>query len=162
MTFKSPGLRTITLTDTEQASLSSTAQLNITGFAQPTVAVTSPEGGTTVSGTVSISATGAVAPGTTLAQISILVDGVVIASGTDATVTGSWDASNAEGETAHTITATITDGAGNVADSAPVTINTASSGCGCGATSGTDASIYLGLLILARYALGWRRQADAA
>ncbi|KFE66749.1 hypothetical protein DB31_8963 [Hyalangium minutum] len=162
VTFKSPGLRTLTLTDTEQASLNSTAQLNITPFTQPTVAVTSPEGGSTVSGSVSISATGAVAPGTTLTQISLLVDGVVIATGTETTLTGTWDASDAEGETAHTITAVITDGAGNVAHSAPVTITTASSGCGCGATSGTDASIYLGLLILARYVLGRRRQADAA
>jgi MYXO-CTERM domain-containing protein len=35
------------------------------------------------------------------------------------------------------------------------------SGCGCGATSGTDAGIYLGLLLLARYLLG-RRRAQAA
>jgi MYXO-CTERM domain-containing protein len=39
-----------------------------------------------------------------------------------------------------------------------VTITTASSGCGCGATSGTDASIYLGLLVLGRYMLRRRRQ----
>jgi MYXO-CTERM domain-containing protein len=162
VTFKSPGLRTVTITDTEKASLSSTAQLNITAFAQPTVSVTNPEGGATVSGMVSISATGAVAPGTTLTQISILVDGVVIATGTEATLTGTWDSSQVEGESSHTITAVVIDGAGNVANSAPVTIVAAAGGCGCGATSGTDASIYLGLLILARYVLGRRRQADAA
>ena len=162
VTFKSPGLRTLTLTDTETASLTSTAQLNVTAFAQPTVAVTDPAGGATVSGMVSISATGAVAPGTTLTQISILVDGVVIASGTNATLTASWDSSKVEGETTHTVTAVIVDGAGNVATSVPVSIVAAGSGCGCGATSGTDASIYLGLLVLARYLLGRRRQAKLA
>jgi MYXO-CTERM domain-containing protein len=162
VTFKSPGQRTITLTDTERASLTSTVQLHVAPFAQPTVAVTNPAGGAIVSGQVSISASGAVAPGTTLAQISILVDGVVIASGTEETLTGTWDSSQVDGETSHTLTAVIIDGAGNVATSAPVTITTASSGCGCGATSGTDASIYLGLLILARYMLRRRRQAQAA
>jgi uncharacterized protein (TIGR03382 family) len=163
VTFKSPGLRTLTLTDGANASLSAVAQTNVTPFAQPTVSVTSPEGGTTVSGMVSISATGAVAPGTTLAQISILVDGVVIGSGTDATLSASWDSSKAPAASAHTLTALVIDGAGNVATSAPVTITTAAdTGCGCGATSGTDASIYLGLLLLARYALGRRRHAKAA
>jgi len=153
VTFKSPGLRTLTLTDAEDPSLTGTVQLNVTPFPQPTVAVTDPAGGATVSGQVSITATGAVAPGTTLAQLSILVDGVVIASGTEASLTGTWDSSQVEGQTSHTITAMIIDGAGNVATSAPVTLTTASSGCGCGATSGTDAGIYLGLLILARYLL---------
>ncbi|HYI00011.1 S8 family serine peptidase, partial [Hyalangium sp.] len=162
VTFKSPGLRTITLTDTEKDSLTSTAQLNVTAFAQPTVAVTDPAGGTIVTGMINITAAGAVAPGTTLTQISILVDGVVIASGTDATLTGAWDSSKVEGETSHTLTAVITDGAGNVATSAPVTIIASSGGCGCGATSGTDASIFLGLLVLARYMLGRRREAKAA
>jgi MYXO-CTERM domain-containing protein len=162
VTFKSPGLRTLTVTDTEKASLTGTAQLNVTSFAQPTVSVTDPAGGTTVSGKVSISATGAVAAGTTLAQLSIMVDGVVIASGTDATLTGTWDSSKAEGETSHTITALVIDGAGNVATSAPVTIATGSSGCGCGATSGSDAAVSFGLIALAWYALGRRRQGSAA
>jgi MYXO-CTERM domain-containing protein len=161
VTFKSPGLRTLTVTDTENASLSATAQLNVTPFAQPTVSVTDPAGGTTVSGKVSITVTGAVASGTTLAQLSILVDGVVIASGTDATLTGSWDSAKVEDDTVHTLTALVIDGAGNVANSAPVTITVHNGGCGCGATSGTDASIYLGLLLLARYLAG-RRRAKAA
>jgi MYXO-CTERM domain-containing protein len=162
VTFKTAGLRTLTVTDSANASLKATVQLNVTSFPQPTVTVTDPAGGATVSGTVSITATGAVAPGTTLAQLSILVDGVVVASGTEESLTGTWDSSQVEGETSHTVTALIIDGAGNVAASAPVTITTASSGCGCGATSGTDASIYLGLLVLGRYMLRRRRQTLAA
>ncbi|WP_224361636.1 S8 family serine peptidase [Hyalangium versicolor] len=162
VTFKSPGLRTLTVTDSENASLTGTAQLNVTPFAQPTASVTDPAGGTTVSGKVNITVTGAVAPGTTLAQLSILVDGVVVASGTDATLSGSWDSATATEGTAHTITALITDGAGNVASSAPVIVTVQSGSCGCGATSGTDAGIYLGLLVLARYLLGRRREKAAA
>ena len=121
-------------------------------------AVTDPAGGTTVSGKVNISATGNVATGATLAKLAILVDGAEVASGTDATVTGSWDSDKAQAGT-HIITAVITDGAGNSVASAPVVVSTEEGGCGCGATSGTDASIYLGLLVLARYALGRRRKA---
>jgi MYXO-CTERM domain-containing protein len=160
VTFKTTGLRTLTLTDASAASLTSASQTNVTAFAQPTVSVTSPAGGTVVSGSVSISAEGAVAAGTTLAKLSILVDGAEIASGTDTTVTGNWDSSKAQAGS-HIITAVITDGAGSSVSSAPVVVSTEEGGCGCGATSGADASIYMGLLLLARYALG-RRRAKAA
>ncbi len=162
VTFKGAGLRTLTLTDTANPNLSGVARTNVTPFAQPTVAVTDPQGGTTVSGKVNITATGVVAAGTTVAQIAILVDGVVVASGADATVTGTWDSSGASSESPHTLTAIITDGAGNVAYSAPVTVSVQGSGCGCGATSGTDAGLSLGLLLLGWYALGRRRRAQAA
>jgi hypothetical protein len=161
VTFKSPGLRMLTFTDSANASLKATAQLNVTPFPQPTVSVTSPEGGTTVSGEVNITATGAVAPGTTLARISILVDGVVIASGTEPSLPARWDSSQAPSGSSHTITAIIIDGAGNVAASAPVTVTAQNGGCGCGATSGAGASLYLVLLVLARYVLGRRRQVKA-
>jgi MYXO-CTERM domain-containing protein len=159
VTFKTSGLRTITVTDSEKATLTATAQLNVTPFAQPTVAVTDPVGGTNVSGSVSISATGAVAPGTTVAKLQLFVDGKEIASGTEATLTGTWNSSNAEGGS-HVITAVITDGAGNMISSAPVVVF-ADTGCGCGATSGTDAAIYLALLVLAHYAFGRRRRQSA-
>jgi MYXO-CTERM domain-containing protein len=141
------------------------AQTQVSSLAQPTVSVTSPAGGAIVSGTVNIIATGVVAAGTTVAQLSILVDGAVIGSGTNEALAASWDSSKVPAGSAHTITALIVDGAGNVATSAPVAVTTkasSDSGCGCGATSGTDASISLGLLLLARYALRRRRQAKAA
>ncbi|WP_224363257.1 S8 family serine peptidase [Hyalangium versicolor] len=164
VTFKSPGLQTITVTDSEKNSLSATAQLTIMPVAEPTATVTEPAGGTVVSGNVTVSATGAVAQGTTLVKLAILVDGSEIASSSETVVKGTWDSSKAE-PGSHVITAVITDGAGNVATSTPVIVTTEAieggsddeSGCGCGATSGMDASIYLGLLALARYALGQRR-----
>ena len=159
VTFKTSGLRTLTLTDTEKETLTATAQLNVTPFAQPTVAVNDPAGGTNVSGSVNISATAAVAQGTTVAKLQLFVDGKEIASGTEATLTGTWNSSDAEGGS-HVITAVVTDGAGNMVTSAPVVVF-ADSGCGCGATSSTDAAVYLGLLVLAHYAFGRRRKQSA-
>ncbi len=161
VTFKSYGLKALTLTDASDSGVSTSSQTNVTAFTQPTVSVTDPAGGTAVSGSVSITAKGAVAPGTTLTRLSVLVDGAEIASSADATVTGSWDSAKAQ-PGSHVITAVVTDGAGNMVTSSPVIVSTQDGGCGCGATSGTDASIYLGLLVLARYALGRRRSAKAA
>jgi len=159
VTFKGKGLKTITLTDSSNASLTHSAQVNVTPFGQPTATVTSPEGGLSVSGTVSITATGAVAAGNTLAKLQIFVDGKEIASGSNAELSGNWDSANAE-PGSHTITATVTDGAGNTVTSAPVIVFK-DGGCGCGATSGTDAAIYLGLLMAAWF-LGRRREKTAA
>ncbi|WP_233261949.1 S8 family serine peptidase [Vitiosangium sp. GDMCC 1.1324] len=163
VTFKSLGLKSLTLGNGE-SSVSAVAQTNVTPFAQPTVSITEPAGGTVVSGKVTISATGAVATGTTVSQLSILVDGVSVGSGTDAKLSASWDASNAAPGSAHIITAVITDGAGNVVTSAPVaiTVKADEGSCGCGATSGTDASIYMGLFALARYVTVRRRQTKKA
>jgi MYXO-CTERM domain-containing protein len=162
VTFMSSGLRTLTLTDAEQASLSGVGQTNVTPFAQPTVAVTEPAGGTEVSGEVRITAAGAVAAGTTPARLSLLVDGQVIATGTEATLTATWDSSKVAGGTAHTVTAVFSDSAGNVVGSAPVGITVKAERCGCGATSGADASLYLGLFALARYVSLRRRQTRKA
>ncbi|WP_233166161.1 S8 family serine peptidase [Archangium sp. Cb G35] len=162
VTFMSSGLRTLTLTDAEQDRLNGVAQTNVTPFAQPTVAVTEPAGGTEVSGEVRITAVGAVAAGTTPARLSILVDGQVIATGTEATLTAAWDSSKVAGGTAHTVTAVFSDSAGNVVGSAPVGITVKAERCGCGATSGADASLYLGLFALARYVSLRRRQTRKA
>ncbi|HLL54417.1 MAG TPA: Ig-like domain-containing protein, partial [Myxococcaceae bacterium] len=160
VTFRTAGLAMVTLTDVERATLAQSAQTNVTPFAQPVVAITNPAGGTTVSGSVSITATGAVAQGTTVRDITLLVDGVVIATGTEGTVTGTWDSSKAPNGSQHTITAVISDAAGNVANSAPVGIIAKNGSCGCGATSGADASAVLALLAMARYmAVRRRRQA---
>jgi MYXO-CTERM domain-containing protein len=162
VTFLSSGLKTLTLADAEQAILSGAAQTNVTPFAQPTVAVTEPAGGTEVSGKVRISAAGAVAAGTTPVQLSLLVDGVVIATGTEAALTAEWDSSTVQEGSAHTLTAVISDSAGNVVGSAPVGITVKAGSCGCGAASGADASLYLGLFALARYVSVRRRRTRKA
>jgi MYXO-CTERM domain-containing protein len=161
VTFKTPGLATLTLTDVERNTIAGSAQINVTAYAQPTATVTDPAEGSTVSGKVTISARGAVAPGATLRSLAILVDGVVIASGTEATLTGTWDSSVAVNGP-HTVSAVISDSVGNVTTSAPVgvVVKGGRSGCGCGATSGADASVVLAALALLRYAGLRRRRAQ--
>jgi|GEM_PF-496128 len=161
VTFKSGGQTTLTLTDTGDAGLTGSTDIRVDTFAPPTVALTEPVGGSTVSGDVTLIARGSVASGTTVARLSILVDGKEVAQGTDSTLTTVWDSTQvAEG--AHTLTAVITDAAGNTATSAPVNITTRGGGCGCGATSGSDAGLFLGLFALARTLSGRRRGAKAA
>jgi uncharacterized protein (TIGR03382 family) len=161
VTFKTNGQKTLTFTDASNASLASISQTNVTAFGQPKAEVTSPSGGTTVSGAVSITVTGAVAAGNTLAKLQILVDGAEIASGTEGSLSGTWNSDEAQGGS-HIITAVVTDGAGNVVTSAPVIVSTElDTGCGCGATSGTDAAVYFGLLVLAWHVLGRRREKSA-
>ena len=157
VTFKSKGLKSITLTD---GAVTSTSQVNVTPFGQPVATVTSPAGGGVVEGNVNITATGAVAAGNTLAKLQIFVDGVEIANGTNAELSGTWNSENAE-PGSHVITAAVTDGAGNVVTSAPVIVFK-DGGCGCGATSGTDAGISLALLVLAFYMLRRRDEKTAA
>jgi len=158
VTFKTTGLRTLTLSDVERDTIKGEARTNVTPFPQPTVSITDPAGGSTVTGKVSITVSGAVAPGTTLTQLAILVDGQVIASGAQSTLTGEWDSSKAQKGSTHTITAVISDGAGNIAYSAPVGVIANNGSCGCGSTSGADASVVMALLAMARYMAVRRRR----
>jgi MYXO-CTERM domain-containing protein len=78
-------------------------------------------------------------------------------------VTGTWDSSIAVNGP-HTVSAVVSDSAGNVTPSAPVgvVVKGGRSGCGCGATSGADASALLAALAALRYAgLRLRRRAQA-
>ncbi|WP_225413269.1 S8 family serine peptidase [Stigmatella hybrida] len=161
VTFTGTGTVSLTLTDTGNPLLTVTAQTTVTRLAQPTVAITEPQGGTTVSGPVKLTAEGAVAEGTLLVQLSLLVDGKPVATGTEPVLTATWD-SDAAAPGEHVITAVITDGAGNTAVSAPVSVTVKDSGCGCGATSGADAGFWLGVLALTQYTFGRRRRAQAA
>ncbi|WP_434388557.1 S8 family serine peptidase [Melittangium boletus] len=157
VTFLSGGQTTLTLTD---GDLTGTASIRVDTFAAPTVALSEPLGGA-VSGAVTIIARGAVASGTTVAKLAILVDGKEIAQGTESMLSTVWDSTSAsEGE--HVLTAVITDGTGNTVTSAPVTVTTRSGGCGCGATSGSDAGLLLGLFALARFVSGRRRSVREA
>ena len=76
----------------------------------PTVSITSPANGATVSGTVSVSVNAA--DNVAVTSVSYSVDGVAIASSTTAPFGISWDVSNlADG--LHTLAARAYDGAGN-------------------------------------------------
>jgi hypothetical protein len=89
----------------------------------PTVSFTAPVSGATVSGTVSIQV--AASDNTGVASVSLSVDGVIVATGSTAPYSFSWNSTTvANGP--HTLTATARDAAGNTAlSSVTVTVNNA-------------------------------------
>jgi hypothetical protein len=147
VTFHTTGIQTLTVTDAINASLTATASVTATAFPQPTVRITDPAAGAEVAkGLVSITADGAVATGTTLVKVAILVDGVEIGNGTALPFSAQWDAKGEEDGSSHQIVAVITDAAGNVVQSVPVSVSIAK-GCGCGAASGGEGSLLFGLAV---------------
>jgi len=160
ITFRTPGLQKITVTDSADDTVKAEGLVNVTNFPQPTVRITSPAAGTSVTGQVSISAEGSVASGTTLTGITILVDGKAVGTSTTSPASATWDVSKA-GAGEHTITAVITDGAGNVASAVPVSVS-GGGGCGCSTTGGADLASILALLAVGRQLGGWMRRRRAA
>ena len=89
----------------------------------PTVSVTAPAGGATVSGTVTLSATASDNVG--VAGVQFLVDGTPLgAEDTASPYSVSWDTTTATNGT-HTLTAQARDAAGNIATSSTVTVTVA-------------------------------------
>lgn len=88
----------------------------------PAVAITSPESGSTVSGTVPVNATASDA--TAVAQVQFFLDGAPQFTATMAPYVWSWNTAGvAPGM--HTLTAVATDSVGNQTTSAAVTVNIA-------------------------------------
>jgi hypothetical protein len=124
------GSHTLTITakdgagNTKSASIQVTNSNTTTGgdVTNPTVSITSPANGASVSGTVSITANAGDNVG--VASVSYSVDGAVIGTATSSPYSFSWNsASVASG--IHNITATATDAAGNSASNTiQVTVNT--------------------------------------
>ena len=142
VTFKSTGVHEVTVKDAADATLTASAQVVVTNFPQPTVSITAPGNGESVTGSVTVTAEGAVATGTTLTSIDLFVDGTKITSGASSPVTGTWDATKLKSGTTHLIHAVISDGAGNVVQSTPLTVLIGQQGCGCtSATGGADTAL---------------------
>jgi len=144
VTFRTAGSQTVTVSS---GALSATAQTNVTPFALPQVAITSPAQGDTVSGQVSITASASVAAGTTLTRLSVSVDGQELASNTEGTLTATWDTTRLANNSVHSLTAVVVDAAGNSVTSSEVTVTVHRAGCGCNSL-GSDASVLLALLAL--------------
>ncbi len=101
----------------------------------PTVTITSPGSGSTVSGTVSISATAADAGG--VSQMQVLVDGALRCAAGGASISCSWNTRKSSAGS-HTISVRATDNAGN-SGSASESVTVASGGSkgnGGGKTNG--------------------------
>jgi len=117
---------TLTATATDLAGLSSTATETVTvDNSLPSVSITAPTAGATVSGSVPLTVTTSDA-GSPVAKIEYLVDGNVVATSTTSPFGVMWNsASVANGS--HSITARATDGAGNQTTSSAVgvTVNNA-------------------------------------
>ncbi|HEY8209200.1 MAG TPA: S8 family serine peptidase [Myxococcaceae bacterium] len=162
LTFKTTGVHRVTVADTANTALTASASLVVTNFPQPTVSITAPGNGASVTGSaVTITAEGAVATGTTLTGIDIFVDGTMLTSGTSSPVTGSWDASQLKTGTTHLIHAVITDGAGNVVQSTPLVVNIGQQGCGCSTGSGGADTALLAAVGAALRAFALRRRRAA-
>jgi hypothetical protein len=163
-TITAGGSSTLTLTASASAPAVSADAYAVTGTAAsashgapgtvtvlpspPTVQVTVPSSGATVSGsTVQLTATAAPGSGATLNGIDILVDGTRVGSGTSSTTSVTWD-STTVANGSHSITARATDSNGTSATSGAVsiTVNNESSG-GCSSAAGGALGL-LGLLVL--------------
>jgi hypothetical protein len=98
----------------------------------PTVSISSPTAGSTVSGTVTITATASDNVGVT--RVELYVDGALLATDTASPYTASWNTSTAT-NAAHSLTAKAYDAAGNVGTSAAVSVTVSNAGGGTCATT---------------------------
>jgi hypothetical protein len=93
----------------------------------PTVALTAPGDGSTVSGQVSVGASASDAGGVT--SVSFAVDGTTIGTDTTAPYTATWNSTSAT-NASHTLTASARDTIGNTATSSAVTVTVANAADG--------------------------------
>ncbi len=116
-----PGAHTIRAQAFNGAGLSSASSVSVTVQAPapdttpPTVSLTSPANGATVSGSVAMAAT-ASDTGSGMARVEFRADGVLLGTDTTAPYAGTWNAA-AAAVGSHTILATAYDVAGNSANS---------------------------------------------
>jgi hypothetical protein len=112
---------TLTATATDSVGLQTSAAETVTvDNSPPTVSLTSPSSGATLTGTVNLTATAADV-GSPVAKVDFLVDANIVATSTATPYTASWgSATLANGP--HTLAARATDGAGNVTTSSGVLV----------------------------------------
>jgi thermitase len=120
------GTRTLTATATDAAGNAASAQLTVTvnnvaaDTTAPTIAITAPAAGSTVSGTVSVLVNAA--DNVRVAKVELYVDGKLTATSTAAPFTTKWNTQKAA-RGPHTLQCKAYDAAGNVGASAVVTVN---------------------------------------
>lgn len=92
----------------------------------PTATVTAPTSGSSVSGTVSVTATGTDNVGVT--GMTLKIDGAQVATSASGSLGYSWNTTGLASGSSHTIIATASDACGNVGTSATTTVTIASTG----------------------------------
>lgn len=140
--FGTLGAVEVTLADASDATITGTANATVLSDASPIVEIVSPGAGG-VFGMVEIVAEATLPRGVTVSEVEIFVDGEMIATGAEQSLSVSWDTSSVALRSAHQITAQLTDSRGMSATSAPVSVVIVdgktvyrSDGCGCGAATG--------------------------
>ena len=123
-TYFSAGSRTVACTASGSGGpLTFTASVDVgPDVSAPSVALTGPTPGATLSGTVPLSAAANDAVG--VAAVDFLVDGSVVATSAGAPFSATWD-STSVWNGAHSLTATARDAAGNSSTSAGLTVSVA-------------------------------------
>ena len=122
---------TVAAKDSTGASASANLSINVVTAAAPSVSISSPASGATVSGTVSVS--GVASDGLAISSVQVSVDGGSFAN---ATGTTSWSYnlnSNSLSNGAHTLSAKVSDSGGQSATSSlvDITVNNASTSTNC-------------------------------
>jgi peptidoglycan/xylan/chitin deacetylase (PgdA/CDA1 family) len=122
------GNHTITATAVDASGLSSQASVsvnvkNTVTYAAPTVSLTAPADGSTVTGATDLTANAAADTGASVARIDFSVDGTVVGTDTTAPYSMSWD-STTVGDGSHSITAHVYDDKGGDAVSSAAGVTT--------------------------------------
>jgi len=168
---------TLTIATTASASLTSGVSFTVTGTAgstshsasitliitgtpgTPTVSITHPSSGNTVSGSVEIDVTAVAATGSTLSRIDVLVDGTKIGTGSTSPAQVFWTSTEATNGS-HAITATALDADTGTATSAAVNVTVNNSGGSSGGGKGgcsTSGGAVGALALLGLFALRRKR-----
>jgi hypothetical protein len=132
-----------TVRDSASASASANLSINVVAGAAPTVSISSPANGASVSGTITVS--GVASDTVSISSIQLSVDGGAFAN---ASGTSNWSFSlntNSLSNGAHTLSAKLTDSSGASATSSlvDVTVNNSSTSTNCtlfASPSGTDSN----------------------
>src|SRR5690349_3408368 len=126
---------TVAVKDAVSGSASASLSINVVTAAPPTVSISNPANGATVSGTTTVS--GVASDGLAITSVQLSVDGGSFAN---ASGTTSWSFSlntNSLSNGPHTLSAKVNDSAGNSATSSPVSITVNN-----GSTTATDCTLY--------------------
>ncbi len=111
------------------------------GTTPPTVAMTSPADGSDASGTVKLTASAVAGGSNTITSVQFLLDGQPLGNPvTSAPYTFNWTVGSTPLGT-HTLSARVTDSAGNVATASPITVTVVSGGGGGGGGDTTPPTI---------------------
>jgi hypothetical protein len=126
---------TVAVKDAASASASASLSINVVAAAPPTVSISNPANGATVSGTTTVS--GVASDGLAITSVQLSIDGGAFAN---ASGTTSWSFSlntNSLSNGSHTLSAKVNDSSGNSATSSPVSITVNN-----GSTTATDCTLF--------------------